>query len=306
MKKIAVLFQIGNYETWNKMKEIICNFDSDIILMTHFNTDLIKESQINDIINYYDSLNIKCIITKFKNKGMDIAGFFKQIQYIIDNNIKIDFIFKLHTKSNDKWRSQLVDPICSSKKNVNDCIHILDNQDVGIVCCERWFRKMDHFNTPIILNEMKKMNISNEYIDDIDWKLKNDMLYDLNFFDPDFYLQYPYNKIPIIKNLDNDPEKLKSYALFHWLQIGYNKFRLIHNEKLIKKKNKHISFCAGSIFWIDATILISFFKKNINFEFYFENFESGYFNNDLPTLTHSWERFFAIILEINEKKTIVL
>ena len=119
-------------------------------------------------------------------------------------------------------------------------------------------------------------------------------------------LNYPYNKIYCHNDLRNDKEKLKSYALFHWLQIGYKQFRLVHNNNLILKKNNHISFCAGSIFWIKADILILFFKKYIEFSYYYENFEDGYFENNKPTLTHTWERFFSIIIEKSKKKTIIL
>ena len=53
-----------------------------------------------------------------------------------------------------------------------------------------------------------------------------------------------------------------------------------------------------------ADILIEFFKKNISFMSYYDRFEHGYFNNEKPTLTHTWERFFSIITEISNKKNI--
>ena len=42
MKKIAILYQIGNFGVWEKMKTFIDNFDTNIILMIHFNTDLLN------------------------------------------------------------------------------------------------------------------------------------------------------------------------------------------------------------------------------------------------------------------------
>ena len=307
MVKIGILFQIANFSVWEKMKNIIDNFESDIILMIHFNKDLICDELQNKIISFYKNKDITPIITKYVNKGMDICGFFHQIEYIINNKINIDFILKIHTKSNDEWRNHLINPICASKENVKKCIDLLINDDnVGCIACNRWYRLMDHFNTPKILEELKKFNMENKFIDEINWHEKFENLYDLDYFDPEFYLEYEYNSIYRDPNMENDKEKLKSYALFHWLQIGYKQFRLVHNKNLIIKKNKHIKFCAGSIFWIRADIILSFFKDNIKFSNYYSEFEKGYFKNDKPTLTHTWERFFSIIIQNYNKKTIVL
>lgn len=306
MKKIGILFQIANYSVWNKMKNIIDNFNNEIILMTHFNMDIITQNEKKNIISFYKKKNINCIVTTFINKGMDICGFFHQIEYIIKNEIYIDYILKLHTKSNDIWRDHLINPICGTEQNVNKCINLLNDSDNGCISCKKWYTLMDHFNTPIILNELKKFNIKNTFIDEIDWHEKYENLYDLDYFDPEFYLSYPYNKIYSNDDFEGDNEKRKSYAIFHWLQIGYKQYRLVHNKKLIIKKNNHISFCAGTIFWIKADILISFFKKYIDFSYYYDNFENGYFQNNKPTLTHSWERIFSIIIEKSNKKTIIL
>ena len=42
MKKIGILFQIANFSVWKKMKEIIKEFDKNIILMLHFNKEMIS------------------------------------------------------------------------------------------------------------------------------------------------------------------------------------------------------------------------------------------------------------------------
>lgn len=309
MKKIGLCIQIGNYSIWHKIKDLIFNFDNldyQIIIFLHFNSILIKKDDKDNIIDFYNKLNYKIHITQFINKGLDILGFFKQIEYIIKNNIHLDFILKLHTKSNNKWRMSLINPICGSSETILKCLGMLENEDVGQVSAERWSKLMDHFNTPIILGELKKFNIENNYIDEIDWEEKAKNIYDLDYFNPEFYLKYPYNGIFYEKSLESDKNKFNSYALFHWLQIGYDKFKFVPNPKLILKKTKHLRFSAGSIFWIDAKLLIDFFKKYINFNEYYENFEDGYFNNEIPTLTHTWERFFSIIVDISKKKSIVV
>ena len=305
MKKIGILFQIGNYNIWDLMKDFINEFqDFNFILFLNFNCDIIlKEEQII-IKNYYNEKNIVFHETNFLNKGMDIAGFFKQIEYIIKKKIKLDYIIKLHTKSNNKWRNSLIHPLCGSTKNISKCLKLFEDYEIGLISSNEWLKLMDHFNTPIILEELNKLNIENNFIDEINWEKKKEKIYDLDYFDPIFYLKYPYNEIYYKSDLENDIEKFKSYSLFHWLQIGSEKFKFVQNKDLIKKKTKHLKFSAGSIFWIRADILIDFFTKYINFNFYFENFEKGYSNNEKPTLTHSWERMFSIIVDFNKKKSI--
>ena len=60
-------------------------------------------------------------------------------------------------------------------------------------------------------------------------KKKKNKLLELEYFDPFFYITYPYNKIMYEKEMLKDEEKLKSYAIFHWLQIGFKVFRLVQN-----------------------------------------------------------------------------
>jgi len=262
--------------------------------MIHINTELINDKQINIIKKDFKQAKF----TFGKNIGMDIYPFFCQIKYIIDNNINTDYILKIHTKSNDEWRNDLILPLINHKEITS----LIQNNNIGMIASKKYTKLLDHYNTPIILHFLKNWNIENKYIDEIDWDKKYNNLYDLNFLDTKFYITYPYNKIMYDNNLLEDKDKLNSYAIFHWLNIGYKVFRLIHNPNLITKKiNNHYTFCAGTIFWIDAKIIIDFFKKNIDFKFWENKFEKGYIKNELPTYTHSWERLFAIMIFYNNK-----
>lgn len=290
---LSILLQISNYDIFVKIKKLI-NFNNYNLLMIHINTELINHEQINIIKNEFKQAKF----TFGKNIGMDIYPFFCQIKYIIDNNINTDYILKIHTKSNDQWRNDLILPLI----NHNEITSLVQNNNIGMIASKKYTKLLDHYNTPIILHFLKKWNIENKYIDEIDWDKKYNNLYDLNFLDTKFYITYPYNKIMYDNNLLEDKDKLNSYAIFHWLNIGYKVFRLIHNPKLITKKiNNHYTFCTGTIFWIDAKIIIDFFKKYVDFKFWENKFEKGYIKNDLPTYTHSWERLFAIIIYYNNK-----
>ena len=302
MTNIGLFIQIANFTIWNKIKFIINNFDQNIILMLHLNKVMLSNLEISNIKKEFP----KAIFTVGENKGMDIFGFFLQIEYIIKNNIQLDYICKIHTKTDDKWRNDMINSLCGTKDSIQNCLNKF-NDKIGMICPKNYLRLMDHYNTPLVLNLLKIWNIKNTYIDEIDWNEKKNKLLELEYFDPFFYITYPYNKIMYNEEMLKDDEKLKSYAIFHWLQIGYNVFRLVQNPKLIIYKSpKHLRFCAGTMFWIDAKILISFFKKYVHFESYYNNFENGYFQNDIPTFTHSWERLFALIIHINNNDISVI
>jgi len=293
----ALLIQVGNFEIFKKLECYIYNFDENCIIMIH----------LNEILNQNDIINIKnrhpnAIYTFGENKGMDIFGFFVQIKYIIDNDLNIDYICKIHTKTNDNWRDNLIKPLCETKEDIINCINLLKNDNNGMVCSKKYFKLLDHLNGPIIINLLNHWKIKNKYIDEIDWKEKEENLYDLDKFDPHFYITYPYNNIMYDENHLKDINKINSYGLFHWLEIGFKHFKYVHYPELIKFKNeKHYKYCAGTIFWIRANILINFFKKYINFDEFCRLFENDYFDNSKPTFTHSWERLFSIIIYYNKK-----
>ena len=61
---------------------------------------------------YILSIDKNFIVINVENKGVDIYPFIKCIQYLRKNNIKTDFILKLHTKISDtEWRKGLIKPI---------------------------------------------------------------------------------------------------------------------------------------------------------------------------------------------------
>ena len=118
MTNIGLLIQIANYNVWNKLKFIINNFNDNIILMLHLNKDMLSKSEIIEYKKEFPN----AIFTYGENKGMDIYGFFLQIEYIIKNNIQLDYICKIHTKSDDRWRNDMINPLCGAKESVLNCI----------------------------------------------------------------------------------------------------------------------------------------------------------------------------------------
>ena len=118
----------------------ILNTETNITIILHlFNTELFDEfiHYINNVKDVFLNVNIlitinnnsnfekqimnvfsKAIVIKVENKGTDNYPFLICVKYIRDNNIKTDYILKLHTKESSNpveglynWRKQLILPI---------------------------------------------------------------------------------------------------------------------------------------------------------------------------------------------------
>lgn len=79
-----------------------------------------ENSKMDNVIYSKDA---SFLVLKVENKGVDVYPFLECIKYIRKNNIKTDFVLKLHTKNSSnasenfkEWRKDLIDPIV----NVNN------------------------------------------------------------------------------------------------------------------------------------------------------------------------------------------
>jgi hypothetical protein len=97
-------------EIYSEYIENICSFFKVVI------TYSIGENNINDK---------RFVIIKIPNKGMDIGAKFCMVQYLNDNNISYEYIFFLHSKSDEKTRRKYFMPLIENLnegfiENIND------------------------------------------------------------------------------------------------------------------------------------------------------------------------------------------
>lgn len=219
MSKIAIFLHMGNHNLWDEIKTYIDKV-YEIYNDTYLYISYQKYSEkFEDIKKIYK--NIKFIKCKL---GCDIGGQLLFFDYLYKNNINHEYILKLHTKTKDKWRYELIDPICSDIKKLIQTFE--KNKNIGMIASKKWILPIDDLNHPIIKYKCKK------------W----DLYYDLD--------------------------------------------------------DKTISFVGGTIFWLRWSVFKDFAKaKNIDFKHEYYQLENGYNTNDKPTITHSWERLFGIIIK---------
>ena len=75
-------------------------------------------------------------ILAVENKGFDIGPFWLSFDRI--RNQPYDVILKLHSKSNDQWRRELIAPILGSPERVRYCLDLLADPTTGLVGSEKW------------------------------------------------------------------------------------------------------------------------------------------------------------------------
>jgi len=144
----------------------IINTSLNIVILIHlFQTELLNEfiNYINNvkliftkvmviftlpIDNNIDStikkINKDFIILKFENKGTDNFPFIKSIQYLRLNNIKVDYILKLHSKMSNNntedllnWRKELINPLISIQNLISLQHYFSTIENIGYVGAQK-------------------------------------------------------------------------------------------------------------------------------------------------------------------------
>lgn len=71
-----------------------------------------------------DQKNIQIIFSE--NRGVDVGGFLLLLDQLIIQNTPHDFIVKLHTKTHEKWRNQLLSILDLKTNNIlqeKECVY---------------------------------------------------------------------------------------------------------------------------------------------------------------------------------------
>ena len=229
----AIFIQIGNFITFKKMEEYLYIFKS---LEANIYIVIVKE-EINDInLLYIKDLLPNCTIIQTINKGMDVGLFLINLLYIREKNLKFEYILKLHTKTDDRFRNNILTNLCKDIKKVKQCIQLLkEKNDLGMITGNQVFNyknKRDFFN-----NHFYYLSYLTKYI------YQNDLNYNFLEFAPGtfFYSKFDVFDMLNIINIRFIYDKLNDFNSLdiNWYKIFYNLHKL-NSDELIKhyKNNK--------------------------------------------------------------------
>lgn len=264
VKKLCILFHIGNIEIFEDILKYIriISFDYDIYI--NLNIELV------DSFSFIQKClpNSKIFINK--NYGSDIFCYVFFIDLINISDYS-SFLF-LQTKSDEKWRNMMIKPIF---KNFELYIDYMINNNVGVICASEFKYKLDHRNDDKLglicdimdidfkkYNDIVEFKSKEEKIDynleemielnsDIEFKTKMTGFYSDEFKDDDYFTYQSFQKdISHLfisdnkQNFDNDERR----------------FRVYSKDMIKKHKTIEPYFAAGTISLLNSRV-IKFIKK---------------------------------------------
>tara|TARA_B100001287_G_scaffold275576_1_gene283589 strand:- start:42085 stop:44364 length:2280 start_codon:yes stop_codon:yes gene_type:complete len=139
LPSIVCIVHIGSYHIFIKMKSYIDNLIKakydEYNIDFYFNIiDTIRRDHIANIRKDFPNENI--IISE--NYGFDIGSFFHILQIIKTYNENYDYVIKIHTKTNNDLRNELLKPILGTIDIIRNIIDMFDkNEKIGIVASKK-------------------------------------------------------------------------------------------------------------------------------------------------------------------------
>jgi mannosyltransferase OCH1-like enzyme len=139
LPRICCIVHIGSYHIFQKMKSYIDNLVSAQYdaynLDIFFNVvDTVTKDEIRQLKKQYQNETI--IVSE--NYGFDIGSFFHTLEHIKQKKYNYDFILKIHTKTNNKKRDELLEPLLGSIQVIRDTlIKFESNKQIGLIASKK-------------------------------------------------------------------------------------------------------------------------------------------------------------------------
>jgi hypothetical protein len=167
-KSILLICHIGNFDVFEKIRHYISFVYS---VRNLYNVDLffnlvegLTSNNLSKLKMYYPEANV--VISE--NYGFDIGSFFHILNIIKERNLKYDYVLKIHTKTDDAKRFNILDRIVSSRDRILSILKMLDeNPNIGCASSVGSFqtddfvertRNKNHLNTLLSSFGMRSNN----------------------------------------------------------------------------------------------------------------------------------------------------
>jgi len=286
---LAIFLHLGNNSIWDDIDNYFLRIkETKYDLFINMMND--DEKLKNKIINKYPNT----VFFNFDNKGCDIGPFILFLKYIINNNLKYEWIMKLHSKTDNNWRNRMFESLLP-----NDFDFFYKNKLTQIGNFYSAYNFMyDYFNINYDIEYSKLFNLDLIY----DWKKAEEKYIELKQMNPIEKNIYNNNHDldkTVLPDIDLELYEylFNNYKKNHNIISGGDKFYIL---KIIKnlKKNSKLNYSPGTCFIGKYSILEKYFK-NIDIDKLYKLLEEEKPDDNLiQSRTHSLERVLCFLYQI--------
>ena len=168
-ENIAVCIHLYNYELLDEfqnylknLKKVIPKYDLYINIVLH--NDDTNQINLRKIIYKVRTTHTaeNLFITCNYNKGLDIGGFLKSFDKMLELGKNYDSIIKIHTKTNNSWRFAMIYSLLGSEKIIKHNLKLLKKDNIGMIGNVVFNINLYHKKQVIkyLLDYMSRLNIS--------------------------------------------------------------------------------------------------------------------------------------------------
>lgn len=278
--RTALIIHCGNYEIFTEIYKEYPDLFNVFQIFISCHTYEIKEKLS---FKFKDAIIIVC-----ENKGMDIGGRLKIIDYIKKLDFSYDYYIMIHTKTDKKWRDLMLKPLNYMMNNINK--FEISNEPRIYSSFDNVEPNYKLTNTKNIIKILKRNKMYNNSVDEY-----YDELYPENFYTKN-------NDINIYGGLQPSDKFYENYEkidIQHFYKYGLTEFHRISNINYIKNfATKNNNFVAGTCF-ICNNKYFDILKKIDDIDFEYNQLERGKTFNKTERKTHSWEYLFGLVCYLN-------
>lgn len=168
---IIITFHLFNFSLYDEFYQYIHNvfniFENTTIIINLPNN--LNHNFKKFIINKINKDFINPIILFNINKGVDIYSFIKILEYIKENNLKPDFILKLHTKTHtEQWRKTLIKPLVDYNNLLLFKEKLFKEKNIGFIGSAKYIIQNDNYK--FLSNKKGFLFLEKVYKKDLSYK----------------------------------------------------------------------------------------------------------------------------------------
>ena len=298
-KALAIFIHIGNCVIFNDIKKYlhrVKNIKYDLYL--NINCFQKSSSFNNEVELSCRKLYPNSKIFRFENRGCDIGPFFLFLDYLRTKNISYKWIMKLHTKTDDILRNQMLNHLLPT--NFVQYYQYLIKNNMSIDGKNKYPYDYVNIYKDVSNIRMLKLHIKTSwdtYLNNCNEEHKKDLSH-LDTLSRYYYIRKNKLSLDLIPEIDID---LYNHLFKRQVQnniiTGTEKFNII--KQIIKNNTtkNNLWYYPGTMFICKYEVLQKAFQ-HLDYQEIFNSLEEGKLNdNTLQSNTHSWERILPIIFQ---------